>query len=41
MTKMKFKVTNEAYSGPGVLINSEFLNGLKHQSYQLLKLLKF
>ncbi len=24
----KFMVSNEAYSGPGVLINSEFLNGL-------------
>ena len=26
-----FKVKNEAYPGPGVIINSEFLNGLKHQ----------
>ncbi len=25
----KFKVTKEAYSGPGALINSKFLNGLK------------
>ena len=24
-----FKVKNEAYPGPGILINSEFLNGLK------------
>ena len=25
----KFEVTNEAYSGPGIIINSEFLNGLE------------
>ena len=24
-----FKVENEAYPGPGVIINSEFLNGLR------------
>ena len=24
-----FKVKNEAYTGPGIIINSDFLNGLK------------
>ena len=25
----KFKVTDQAYPGPGILINSDFLNGLE------------
>ena len=25
----EFKVKNEAYSGPGIIINSDFLNGLR------------
>ena len=33
----KFKVKNEAYSGPGVLINSDFLNKLKVPEESILK----
>ena len=33
----KFKVTNEAYPGPGVLINSEFLNGLQAPGDSVIK----
>ena len=32
-----FKVLNEAYPGPGVLINSEFLNGLKAPENSILE----
>ena len=28
--KDEFKVSKEAYAGPGVIINSDFLNGLEH-----------
>ncbi|MDC0436207.1 leucine--tRNA ligase [Candidatus Pelagibacter sp.] len=33
----KFKVTNEAYTGPGVIFNSKFLNGLKAPNESILK----
>ena len=33
-----FKVQKEAYTGPGVVINSDFLNSFKVQKSQLLKL---
>ena len=32
-----FKVTKEAYSGPGIIINSEFLNGLEAPNDSVLK----
>ena len=41
MTKMKnFKVQDEAYPGPGVLINSDFLNGLKAPENSILETIK-
>ena len=36
-----FKVVNEAYSGPGVLINSNFLNGLKVPEESVRKTIEF
>ena len=36
----KFKVENEAYSGPGVIINSEYLNGLKAPENSILETIK-
>ena len=33
----KYEVRNEAYSGPGILINSEFLNNLKAPEESILK----
>lgn len=36
----KFKVNNEAYSGPGVLINSDFLNGLEAPEKSVLETIK-
>ncbi len=33
----KFKVNDEAYSGPGIVINSEFLNGLTAPEQSVLK----
>jgi len=35
--KTKFEVTNEAFSGEGIIINSEFLNGLKAPGQSVLK----
>ena len=35
-----FKVLNEAYPGPGVLINSDFLNGLKAPDSSILETIK-
>ena len=35
-----FKVLNEAYTGPGVLINSDFLNGLKAPDSSILETIK-
>ena len=35
-----FKVSNEAYSGPGTIINSEFLNGLKAPKISIEKTIK-
>ena len=35
-----FKVLNEAYPGPGVLINSDFLNGLKAPENSILETIK-
>ena len=32
-----FKVTNEAYTGPGVIFNSKFLNGLKAPENSIIK----
>ena len=32
-----FKVDNEAYPGPGILINSEFLNGLNAPDESIIK----
>ena len=32
-----FEVVNEAYSGPGIIINSKFLNGLKAPNDVVLK----
>ena len=32
-----FEVVNEAYSGPGIIINSKFLNGLKAPNDAVLK----
>ena len=29
MKKIILKLKNEAYSGPGIIINSDFLNGLE------------
>ena len=40
MKKITFQVIKEAYTGPGVLINSEFLNKLKVPD-QLLETIKF
>ena len=36
-----FQVVNEAYSGPGVLINSNFLNGLKAPEESVRKTIEF
>ena len=36
----KFKVTNEAYTGEGEIINSDFLNGLKVPSESIIKTIK-
>jgi len=36
-----FNVLNEAYSGPGILINSEFLNGLKVPNESINQTIKF
>ncbi len=36
----KFKVEKEAYSGPGVIINSEYLNGLKAPENSILETIK-
>ena len=36
-----FSVQNEAYSGPGILINSEFLNGLKVPNESINQTIKF
>ena len=36
----KFKVNDEAYPGPGVLINSDFLNGLKAPENSILETIK-
>ena len=36
-----FTVKDEAYSGPGILINSEYLNDLKVPMSQLIKQLNF
>ena len=36
-----FVVNNEAYAGPGIIINSKFLNGLSVPRNLLLKQLKF
>ena len=38
--KETFQVTNEAYPGEGVLINSEFLNGLKAPSNSVIETIK-
>ena len=35
-----FKVTKEAYPGPGVIVNSDFLNGLKAPDESVLKTIK-
>ena len=35
-----FEVLDEAYSGPGVLINSDFLNGLKAPDNSILETIK-
>ena len=35
-----FKVSSEAYSGPGVIINSEFLNGLEAPNSSVLETIK-
>ena len=39
--KDNFQVINEAYTGPGVLINSEFLNKLKVPDQSIKKTIKF
>ncbi len=36
-----FKVSNEAYTGPGILINSDFLNGLKVPEQSIFETIKF
>ena len=36
----KFKVNNEAYPGPGVLINSDFLNGLEAPENSIVETIK-
>ncbi len=36
----KFKVKNEAYSGPGILINSEFLNDLEAPNNSIVETIK-
>ena len=38
--KDDFKVENEAYSGPGVIINSEFLNGMEAPNHSVLETIK-
>ena len=38
--KDNFEVTNEAYSGPGVMINSEFLNGLQAPDNSIIETIK-
>ena len=35
-----FKVTDEAYAGPGILINSNFLNGLKVPEDSIIETIK-
>ena len=37
----KFEVGDEAYPGPGILINSDFLNGLKAPEDSILETIKF
>ena len=36
-----FKVSNEAYAGPGFIINSKFLNGYEAPTNSVLKQSKF
>ena len=36
-----FKVKNEAYAGPGIIINSDFLNGLEAPDSSVLETIKF
>ena len=36
----EFKVKNEAYSGPGILINSDFLNGLEVPNQSIIETIK-
>ena len=38
--KDNFEVTNEAYSGPGVMINSEFLNGFQAPDNSIIETIK-
>ena len=38
--KDDFKVTNEAYSGPGVIVNSEFLNGFNAPEESVIETIK-
>ena len=38
--KDNFEVTNEAYSGPGVMINSEFLNGFQAPDNSIVETIK-
>ena len=35
-----FKVINEAYPGPGIIINSEFLNGLEAPNNSVIETIK-
>ena len=35
-----FKVKNEAYTGPGIIINSNFLNGLKAPDESIIETIK-
>ena len=35
-----FKVTDEAYSGPGIIINSSFLDGLKAPNDSVIQTIK-
>ena len=40
MKMIILKVKDEAYTGPGILINSSFLNGLKAPEESILKTIK-
>ena len=40
MKKMDFKFKNEAYTGPGIIINSKFLNGLQAPENSIIKTIK-